>query len=281
MNQRSHSHSGRLARSVVAGIVSLSVAITAIPSAVAAPSVQERVDAINEEAVAKFQAKEYDEAVRLFEEAYDLQPEPNYLFNIGRIREEQGNLESAVEYYERFVKEPGVPLESREKGLERLRVLRAILEETAEPEPEEVVEEPEPEEVAEEPEPEEVVEDTEPEPGPKQRPAPMKIAGYVLLGAGGAGLATAGVLAGLALSRSNTLEGQHTFEERTSTADQGRGMALGADILFGVGGALAATGLVLVIVSAKRKPTEAVAGRPRLTPWASRRGGGMAATLRF
>ena len=129
MNQRSHSHPGRTLRSVVAGTVALALGLAAVPSvAWAGPSVQEQVDALNSEAVEKFQAKEYDEAVELFEQAYALQPEPNYLFNIGRIREEQGNLESAVEYYERFVKEPGVPLEAREKGLERLRVAHAAFE---------------------------------------------------------------------------------------------------------------------------------------------------------
>ena len=281
MNQRSHSHPGRTLRSVVAGTVALALGLAAVPSvAWAGPSVQEQVDALNSEAVEKFQAKEYDEAVELFEQAYALQPEPNFLFNIGRIREEQGNLESAVEYYERFVKEPGVPLEAREKGLERLRVLRAILEETAvkEPEPEpEPVSEPEPE-----PEPEPVSEpEPEPEPEPRKRTPPMRIAGYVLLGTGGAALGAAGALGGLALSRSNALADQHTYEERSDTVDKGRGLALGADVLFGVGGAMAVTGLVLVIVSVKRKPAEGVAGRARLSPWASRRGAGIAATLRF
>ncbi|MEX1368088.1 MAG: tetratricopeptide repeat protein [Nannocystaceae bacterium] len=271
----------------MASTVALAMSVGALPSVALAaePGVQEQVDTINARAVEKFQAKEYDEAVRLFEEAYDLQPEPNYLFNIGRIREEQGNLGSAVEYYERFVKEPRVPLEAREKGLERLRVLRAILEETAVDEPEPVeqnVEEPvepnveEPvEEIVEEPE-------SEPdEPEPERGPSRLRIAGYVLLGTGAAGLGTAGVLAGLALSRANALEDQHTFEERNETIGGGQDLALGADIMFGVGGALAVTGLVLVIVSVKRKPTEAVARRARLSPWASRRGGGVAATLRF
>lgn len=285
MTHQTLSITDRARRSVVASTVALAMSVGALPSvAVAAePGLQEQVDAINARAVEKFQAKEYDEAVRLFEEAYDLQPEANYLFNIGRIREEQGNLDSAVEYYERFVKEPRVPLEAREKGLERLRVLRAILEETAvdEPEPvEEIVDEPvdEPaEELVDEPEPE----PERDEPEPKRGPSKLGIAGYVLLGTGAAGLGTAGLLAGLALSRANTLEDQHTFEERNETIGGGQDLALGADIMFGVGGALAVTGLVLVIVSVKRKPTEAVARRARLAPWASRRGGGVAATLRF
>jgi tetratricopeptide (TPR) repeat protein len=236
---------------------------------------KEQVDALNAQAVEKFQAKQYDEAAALFEQAYDLQPEPNYLFNIGRIYEESGNLAKSVEYYERFVKEPGVPLEARERGLERLRVLRAIVEETApEPEPEPEVEpEPEPE-----PEPEKKPE-PKPEPEPEKKPSKLRIAGYALLGTGGAVLIGGGVLGGLALGRANALEGQHTFEERDDTATRGRGMALGADIMFGVGGALAAAGLVMVLVSLKRKPSETA--RAAISPWAGPRGTGMTATVRF
>lgn len=263
-----------------------SLAVGMAPArAAASPSVQEQVAELNEQAVEKFQAKEYDEAVALFEQAYELQPEPNYLFNIGRIYEESGNLHKAVEFYERFVKEPGVPLDARERGLERLRVLRAIIQETdrqPEPEPEE---EPEAE-----PEPK-----TEPEPTPttepeRAKPPKLRIAGYALLGTGGAIAAAGGVMAGLAFQRSQQLEGLHTFETRTDIADEGRTMALSADVLLGVGGAVAVAGLVMVLVSLKRKPTEQPPGadagpdaarRPVLAPWAARRGGGMAATLRF
>lgn len=276
---------GRARRGTIASAVAVSVALGMVPAtASAGPSTQEQVEALNSQAFEKFEAKQYEEAVALFEQAYALQPEPNYLFNIGRIYEESGNLVRSVEFYERFVKEPGVPLEARERGLERLRVLRAILEETERQAEPEVEPEPEPA-----PEPA-VVPEPEPEPQ-KQRPPKLRIAGYALLGVGGAGLAAGGVLAGLALQRANRLEQQHTFEERSDTADQGRTMALTADILFGVGGALAAAGLVMVIVSLPRKAKSAKSarakseraqeGRPQLSPWATRRGAGLAATVRF
>ncbi|MCX4246672.1 tetratricopeptide repeat protein [Paraliomyxa miuraensis] len=247
-----------------------------------APSVKEQVDAINAEAVEKFQAKEYDAAVELFLQAYELQPEPNYLFNIGRIYEESGNLEKAVEYYERFVKEPGVPLEARERGLERLRVLRAIIEETA------VKNDPDPDEEPDlEPEPDPQPQTTPEAPPEKPKPSKLRIAGYVMLGTGVAVLGAAGGLAGVALGRSNTLEGQHTLEQRNDTIESGRTMALTADILFGVGGAVTTAGLVMVLVSLKRKPKAGPtdgptdARRPQLTPWATRQAAGMTATLRF
>ena len=52
---------------------------------------------------------------------------------IGRVFEEKGDIRSAVDYYQRFVKEPGVDIGSRELAVQRLRVLKAILNETEAP----------------------------------------------------------------------------------------------------------------------------------------------------
>jgi len=91
------------------------------------------------------------------------------------------------------------------------------------------------------------------------------------------------VLGGLALQRENTLGDQHTFEQRNDTASQGRAMALSADILFGVGGAMAVAGLVMVIVAVKRTSGSSndATARARLSPFTTRGGGGVTATLRF
>ncbi len=281
-----------------AGLVcalTVAVSVAAMPGMVRAAPTDGEVDAINAQAIDKFKAKEYDEAAALFERAYDLSPEPNYLFNIGRIFEEKGDLERSVEFYERFVKEPAVPLEARERGLERLRVLRAIIEETAPPEEQPVEEQPvEEQPVEEQPVEEQVEEQPVEESGnvdplhgdddAKAGPSKLRIAGYALLGTGAAVLAGGGVVAGLAFQRSNNLEDQHTFEERETTVTQGQNMALTADILFAAGGAVAAAGLVMIIVSLKKKPQlsgPAAASRTRVSPWASRRGGGLAATVRF
>src|SRR5690606_3905720 len=55
--------------------------------------------------------------------------DPNYLFNIGRVHEEAGELELAVSFYERFLDQPGVALEARAATLDRVKVLRAVIEE--------------------------------------------------------------------------------------------------------------------------------------------------------
>ena len=81
-------------------------------------------EALSAAAVERFEAKDYDAAVALFEQAYAADPQPNYLFNIGRVYEEKGDLENAIVYYQRFVKQSGVDLESRQAATERLKVLR-------------------------------------------------------------------------------------------------------------------------------------------------------------
>lgn len=243
---------------------------------------QEEVDAIIAEAVQKFQNKEYEEAAVLFEQAYDLSPEPNYLFNIGRVYEEKGDLEKAVEYYGRFVREGEVELGAREVALERLQVLRAVLEETGvevddgedggddgtEDDPEVVDDPTQP--------PDDGPADTGPE---EKKPNALRISGAVLIGVGAAVLGTGGAFAGLALRDSRDLDDLDMLEPRDEKVDDGKRNALVADIMFGVGAAVAVTGVVLLAISFKKKPS--ATARTRVSPMLGRHGGGIAAEVRF
>ena len=259
------------------GVAGLSPSVAlATPYAVAAP--QEEVDAIVAQAVEKFQAKEYEEAAALFEQAYEMSPEPNYLFNIGRVYEQAGNLEKAVEFYARFVKEPEVELGAREVALERLRVLRGVIEETTEKPPDE---DPPPDDGLGDPT-EDTTQDgtptddtTDDEP---KKPNGMRIAGFVLLGVGAAAVGVGGGLGGVALGHENDLNTLNTLETRDDAVTKGRRTALIADVLFGVGGAMLVTGVVLVAVSyAGKNKSRRAAVAPTLT----RRGAGIAAEVRF
>lgn len=228
---------------------------------------------LSDQAIEKFQAKDYDGAVKLFEQAYSIDPEPNYLFNIGRVYEEAGNLEKAVDFYAKFVKQPGVDLDSREVALDRLKVLRAILEETSEKPKDEPKDEPEdePDEVAPPPEPA-VDEDAQ------RKRKNMRIAGFVLLGVGAGGLIGGGVAGGLAQSDHNKANDVSDPVDGVPLLDSGKTKALAANVLFGVGGALALTGVILVAVGfSKPKPTSRVALVPSFGP----RGGGVEFSLRF
>ncbi len=215
-------------------------------------------DALNAAAVQRFQAKDFEGAAELFERAYEIDPNPNYLFNIGRVYEQSGDINKAVDYYQRFVQSPGVELESRELALKRLRVLREIQKETQGPE-----ETPPPNQPPPDPE--------GPDPGtsgpldggetPSQL-STLEIAGYAVLGVGGAALIVGGVLGGLALSQQSKLDGQMSFENRQEIIQSGETNALVADIMFASGGALAITGLVMALVG-RSKRKRALAQSPR------------------
>ena len=219
----------------------------------------EDTDALNAAAVERFQNKDYEGAVELFERAYSIDSQPNYLFNIGRVYEESGKIDKAVEYYQRFVQSPGVDLESREIALERLRVLREIQKEITGPE------KPPPDQVEPEPEPEGPSNDPPVDDGEAPRKlSKLEIAGYSVLGVGGAALIIGGVFGGLALSQQSELDTQMSFENRQEVISSGTTNALVADILFISGGALAVTGLIMALVG-RSKRKRALAAAPRLT----------------
>ena len=211
------------------------------------------VDELNAEAVQKFKDKEYEEAISLFEQAYALSPEPNYLFNIGRVYEEKGDFPKAIEHYDRFINSPEVELRARDLALERLRVLRAIMAETKVEDP--TAAEPEADE-----QPTGFVLDTPP-PSASPRMPPLRVAGLVLIGVSVAALGAGAGLGGAALGRTRALEDTRGLEARDAIIRRGQGFAKAADGLFIAGGVLAATGLALALASLRR-PRGASASRP-------------------
>lgn len=234
---------------------------------------KDEASALSDQAIEKFQAKDYDGAVALFEQAYSIDPAPNYLFNIGRVYEEAGNLEKAVEFYAKFVKQPGVDLDSREVALERLKVLRAIVEETTEKPPEEEPEQPEEEPVVDAPPPEPAVDQD----AVRKRKV-MRGVGFGLLGVGAAALIGGGVAGGLAQGDYNKAGEAATPSDNLDLLGSSQTKSLAANVLFGIGGAFVLTGVILVAVGfTKPKPTSRVALAPSFGP----RGGGVSFRLRF
>ncbi|MCR9162387.1 MAG: hypothetical protein ACE37F_31675 [Nannocystaceae bacterium] len=205
------------------------------------PAQDSEAERLSDQAVEAFNDKRYEESIGLFEQAYALNSNPNYLFNIGRVYEEKGDLEQAVVHYQKFVAQPGVDLESREAATERLRVLREALRQLEEDKEDEDVDDP-PEQLADPVEPE----TDEP---PADRKRGQRIAGYVLLGAGGAGLIVGGVLGGVASSTAGDADNAEFVDDRLRIRDDARRQARAADAMFITGGVLAAAGLVLVLTT--------------------------------
>lgn len=240
-----------------------------------------RAESLSEKAVEAFEAQDYEEAVRLFQKAYDASPEPNYLFNIGRVYEEMGDLRNAVKYYQQFVGQPGVDLDARETALQRLKVLRDAVEQLeADEKKDEEPEETTPDPVVDQPPP------TTEDDG-MERKKKLRIAGYSLMGVGAAGLIVGGVFGGLALQSRNDAEDQPA-DRYEDAADEARTRARVADAMFITGGVLAATGLVLFLVTLggkKNSASTSVANlrerRTLVTPQVSRTRFGLGLTHRF
>ncbi len=244
----------------------------------------ESLEALRQQAIDRFQAKDYEGAVDYFKRAYAVDPNPNYLFNIGRVYEEAGELEESVTYYERFIQERGVDLESRGLALDRLQILRALIAETTRiSEPETAEPEPEPEPESELPAPPEVTDPEADKRAPKKGRG-LRIAGYTLLGVGAAALIGGGAFGGLALSQSKALGDTDGFDPRHDLIDSGEKNTKFADALFITGGALALTGLALVLGSlrgSRAAKAEAIARRRSVAPLVGHKHVGMALSGRF
>ncbi len=215
-------------------------------------------DALSAEAVAAFKAKDFDTAIAKFQAAYDIDPQPNYKFNIGRVYEEKGDLENAVKYYQEFVQSPGVDLESREAATARLKVLRPALAETREQEAK-AREQDEAKARMDTPPPSDSPQDQ----AVKARKRKLRIAGYSLLGVGGVGLVIGSVFGGLALSKSRAADDAEFIDEELALRDEAKNRAAVADAMLITGGVLAGVGLILVLSTlGKGKRSKAAAWVP-------------------
>ena len=241
-------------------------AVTTPTPAAQAPAPGTAAD-LSGQAIERFKAKDYDAAARLFEQAYSLDPNPNYLFNVGRVYEEKGDIRSAVDYYQRFVKEPGVEIESRELALQRLRVLRAILHETDPEQPATAAPGPQADAT---PPAASGADDTD-------RSKSMRLGGFALLGVGSISVIVGGVFGGLTLAKKNELDDAHMADERKALAREGKTFALVSDVTLFTGAALAVTGLVLVLVARKSRSPK----RSALAPSVGRGHAGLTWSLRF
>lgn len=249
-----------------AGGVATGAATTTATAGAAPAGETETFESLVGQATGKFKEKDYAGAVALFERAYAVQPEPAILFNIGRIYEEAQNAEAAIGYYEKFIADDGVEAKDQEKAVQRLTVLRTIVEirekEKARTQPKPV--EPKP---VVDPNP---VRPQTPATQPDQKPAQsgrlLRPVGYTLLGTGAALLIGGGVAGGLAKGQYNDFAGAKTLDAREAAGKKGLSLARTADGLFIAGGVVALIGVVLLIVPAVRKSRAAQALSPQVSP---------------
>jgi hypothetical protein len=98
-----------------------------------APASQTNVAQLNEEGAALYSARDYRHAIEKFIQAYAIDSDPNLLFNIARCYEELGDVDSAIEKYETFLKTPGADTRGRQRARESLAALRQSREQSRHP----------------------------------------------------------------------------------------------------------------------------------------------------
>jgi len=76
-----------------------------------------------EDAYERFKNKNFESAIVIFRRIFEIDPNPFVLFNIGRCHEELGQLETAVQYYDRSLKIDGLPQEARVDAIQRIEKL--------------------------------------------------------------------------------------------------------------------------------------------------------------
>ncbi|AKF03808.1 tetratricopeptide repeat protein [Sandaracinus amylolyticus] len=104
----------------------------------------------------------------------------------------------------------------------------------------------------------------------------LPVVPIILFSAGGAALIAGAVMGGVALSDAENAPGRDSPE-----ADAARGLALGADITMGAGVALAAAGLIVLLVADSGGGEDREPERISLAPWGGASGGGVAVAGSF
>ena len=257
---------------IASAIVVLCLPIASVPIATAHASAYavsgpaegdpEAAEEHRQAAIEAFNGGDLPGAIASFEKAYEADPSPAYLFNIGRVYEEMGELENALEYYERFARQPHLTLEERERAGERIDVLRRLVGEQTQDDDggEEDAGEDDLDDGGDEP----PTEPTGPDDtaGPERSGRGLIIAGSTLLGVGAAVALGGGLGFGfVARDRSDQVDAveQGDNPEGLSLSEiedldaEGRTFEIWQIVTVAAGGALAVTGVSLLAVGLVRR----------------------------
>lgn len=236
---------------LIAGAIALGCACTSFAADV---SPQDRNAAIElfQESRKAYQAGRFEEAANLLRRAYALDPAPTLLYNLARALESGGDIDGAADAYRRYIDaDPTAKdraaierrianLEAQIRERDELRNrLEAERQRRAQPTP-----------------PPDAGQVTTVAPPPPSKPSAVP---WVVAGTGGASLVVGAVLGGLAQTEHGKAKDAITMQDAVDADDRARGLARGANIAFGVGGALTAAGLVwglIDVVSARGDAVE-------------------------
>lgn len=241
------------------------------------PSVAEQIEVLSAEGAELFQDGQYEQAIEKFEQAYELQPIPNLLYNIGHCYEQLEDWEQARHYYEEFIRSPDIDSEARDHAMDRIQSLREIeqleaQEDQEDEQPDEAVAE-QPEQPEDEDEPVEVEEIEE----------PSMVPAYATLGTG-VGLLGAGLVTGL-LANGNAGRIDDTelgYEDRLDAQNRARTQGLVADVFYGGAIAAGVTGAFLMWSATRQQSAHDSSSREHaVTPWIGKDNAGIGVYLDF
>jgi tetratricopeptide (TPR) repeat protein len=251
--------------SLVALISSLALvapSARAQPGAGAAPAGAASFKALVDAGLEAYAAKRYADAIVAFEQAYQLQPEPELVYNVARAHEKALHRDEAIAAYERFMKLPGTTAELRTKALGALESLRA--EQAALEKAERARASASLGTAGAARAPADAATTAAPSDG-------SRVLAGTLMGVGGAGLAVGAVFGVLALNAKSDFDGVDrtatgAAERRASLKADVERNALVADVAIIAGAATAITGLVLFLLDDGAEPAASTAWAPTVGP---------------
>lgn len=204
---------------------------------------QDEFRALTASANEKFQAEDFDGAIRDFKAAYAIKPVSNILYNVARLHEKNGQLEDALEFYQRFARAPNVDKGPRQDAVERIKTIRDVLDLDREEEP-----------------------SAEPASAPvaaeESAAEPDRTLAYVFWGIGGAAILGGAVFGILTMSANGDFDDAQTLEERRDAADTGETFGLVADSLFVGGAVMGIVGTVLYLTASGSSESSAASVFP-------------------
>ena len=216
-----------------------------------------------------YTAGEFDKAIELWKEGYELNDDPILLYNIAQAYRQKGDAAKAIFYYRGYLRDAPQAKNRPEVEGRMAELQRGIdeAERAAQPEPSPVPPPalPPPQEVAPAPVPSPVAPGGEPMPGKG-----MRVAGIVTMGVGVAAIGAATFFGLRARSLANELEdatraGQPWSQDLADKESRGKTMNTLSLVGFGVGAAAVVTGGILYYLGA-RKDARAARERTAFLP---------------
>ncbi|MFW5966026.1 MAG: tetratricopeptide repeat protein [Persicimonas sp.] len=239
----------------------------------------EKVEALAAEGAEAYKAENYDEAIGLFEEAYEVEPVPNLLYNIAKSYEKKEEYDRAVEYYREFAISPDVDADARATAIERIESLRQIADLKQE-EVDRTRQAAEQAEAGEEPTAAEGLGESEGSSSRSDDGASGSPANWWVLGTSAALLGTGATFGLMASSSAAAVQDAETFDERRAASERGPKQAALADGFLGAGLVAGAVGLYMTLNKGKTE-TQRAASKTTVSPWVTGDSAGVGMSLDF